>query len=296
MSFAHSTEKNPMIRLLSAAVCMTLVGTAVQAQTVRNVYNAQNTADAIAAQNALVEPVSDMGSMGDFSGANTDLGIYGPQWGGDITGTASLTSGNTETADVGIFGRAGVTRGLLTHELSGGYSYATGGDETTKNKAYGAYQLNRSFADGLWGLDGNTYAYGITRGVFDQLGAFRHDYFVGVGLGRIIVNDNRTRWTLEAGPGVRYVKANEGDGEFNIAARAASRFNYALNENVGFRNDTTVLWSPKDTAIINDTFLRFGLSDNLDAKLGLLVEYHTDPAAGLDNTDTTTYAGIGYRF
>lgn len=285
-----------MIRLLLAAACTTLIGTAAQAQSVNDVYAADTTTDAIAAQRAIVEPVGPLGAMGNLAGVNPDLGLYGPTWGGDITATAAASSGNSDTADLGIFGRAGTTRGLLTHEISGGYSYATGADETTKNKGYGAYQLNRSFADGLWGLNGSTYAYGTVRSVFDQLGAYRHDHFVGVGLGQVIVNDGRTRWTLEAGPGFRYVSANDGDGEFNIAARAASRFNYALNANVGFRNDTTVLWSPADTAIINDTFLRFGLSENLDAKLGLLIEYHTDPAAGNDNTDTTTYAGIGYRF
>jgi len=286
-----------MIRLLAAAACTALLSTAAHAQTINDVYSANSTADAIAAQRVLVDPVTGNGVITpNMANINPDLGIYGPKWGGDVTGTASVTTGNSDTTDIGVFGRMGTTRGLLTHEFSGGYGYATGADETTKNKLYGAYQLNRSFADGKWGLDGRTYGYATVRTVFDQLGAFRHDHFVGVGLGHVIVSDDRTRWTLEAGPGFRYTKANDGGGEFNIAARAASRFNYAVNDNVGFRNDTTVLWSPDDTAIINDTFLRFGLSENLDAKLGLLVEYHTDPAEGNDNTDTTTYAGIGYRF
>jgi|GEM_PF-3198854 len=289
-------KKATMNRILSAtalAVAFAATITGVSAQTIGDVYGTNSTADAVAAQELLVDDIDNASALAEV---NPALGVYGPSWGGDITATASASTGNSDTTDIGIFGRAGTTRGLLTHEFSGGYAYATGADETTKNKAYGAYQLNRSFADGLWGLDGRTYGYATVRGVFDQLGSFRHDYFAGVGLGHVIISDDRTRWTLEAGPGFRYVDANEGDSELNIAFRAASRFNYALNDNVGFRNDTTVLWAPEDTAIINDTFLRFGLSENLDAKLGLLIEYHTNPADGNADTDTTTYAGIGYRF
>lgn len=282
-----------MIRVLTAATCAAFFAVSVNAQTISDVYSADTTAEAVASQAAVIEPTT----ANALAEINPDLGVYGPTWNGDITATASASTGNSDTTDVGIFGRAGTTRGLLTHEVNGGFAYATGDGETTKNKFYGGYQLNRSFADGAFGLDGSTYGYATVRSVFDQLGAYRHDHFVGVGLGKVIVNNDTARWTLEGGPGVRYLDGNNGgDSEINVAARLASRFNYSLNDNVGFRNDTTVLWAPEDTAIINDAFLRFGLSENLDAKLGLLIEYHTNPPAGLETTDTTTYVGIGYRF
>lgn len=229
------------------------------------------------------------------SGGGID-GQYGSTWSGTIYGTAAVSTGNSESTDIGIFARGGKTVGLYTHEVDAGYSYASDGDNTTKNKFYGGYQLNRSFADGKFGLDDRFYAYGTARGIYDQEGAFRHDYFLGAGAGYKVIDTAQTRWRLEAGPGIRFYDRPTLDFDGDVAFRFASRFRHDVSETVGFENDTYAILSSNDTNLINDSAFRVGLSENLSARLGFRINHHTNPPAGFEATDTTTYAGISYAF
>ena len=223
-------------------------------------------------------------------------GRYGPEWSGSVTAAASISTGNSESADLGVFGRMGTTRGLYTHELDLGYNYARAAGNVTTNKLYGGYQLNRSFADGLLGLNDKFYGFGTLRGVYDKEGAYRHDYFVGAGLGYNIVATPQTQWSVEAGPGVRFYDVPTLGNTGALAIRGASRFRYVVSPTVSFDNDTYLIWSNDDTNLINDSAFKFGLTENLSARLGVRINHHTNPPATYKSTDTTTYAGVTYGF
>jgi putative salt-induced outer membrane protein len=215
-------------------------------------------------------------------------------WSGSLSATVSVSTGNSSNTNVGLFGDAAKERGLYTHLLNGGYLYSEADGTTDQSKGYASYQLNRSFADGAFGLNDRFYGFGIVSGVYDEFGAYRDDYFAGAGLGYKAIDTAETKWTLDAAAGARYL--GEPGSNIEPAARFASRFRTNVNERVTFSNDTSILWSPEDTLFVNDTALTAQLSDRLSARAGFRIDHHTNAPADSEPTDTLTYAGVTYGF
>lgn len=218
----------------------------------------------------------------------------GATWSGSVTGTLSVSTGNSSNSNIGLFADAARESGLYTHLLDGGYLYSEADGTTAQSKGFASYQLNRSFADGFLGLNDRFYGFGIVSGVYDELGAFRDDYFGGLGLGYRAIDTEETQWTLDASGGLRYLA--EPGSSTEPAARFASRYSTSINERVTFKNDTSVLWSPEDTLFVNDTALTAQLTERLSARAGFRIDHHTNAPDGTDPTDTLTYAGVTYGF
>lgn len=215
-------------------------------------------------------------------------------WNGSLSATLSVSTGNSSNSNIGLFGSANKTTGLYTHLLDGGYLYSEADGSTSQSKGYGSYQLNRSFGDGALGLNDRFYGFGIISGIYDEFGAFRDDYYAGVGLGYKAIDTAQTTWTLDASGGLRYL--GEPGSNIEPAARIASRFSTNVNERVTFSNDTSILWSPEDTLFVNDLSLTAQLTDTLSARAGFRIDHHTNAPVGTDPTDTLTYAGVTYGF
>ena len=215
-------------------------------------------------------------------------------WSGSLSATLSVSTGNSSNTNIGLFGNAAKESGLYTHLLDGGYLFSEADGSTVQSKGFGSYQLNRSFADGALGLNDRFYGFGIVSGVYDEFGAFRDDYFGGLGLGYRAIHTEETTWTLDTAGGLRYLA--EPGSNIEPALRVASRFSTNVNERVTFKNDTSILWSPEDTLFVNDTSLTAQLTESLSARAGFRIDHHTNAPDGSDPTDTLTYAGVTYGF
>lgn len=215
-------------------------------------------------------------------------------WSGSLSGTVSVSTGNSSNTNIGLFANAAKESGLYTHLLDGGYLFSESDGSTAQSKGYASYQLNRSFGDGAFGLNDRFYGFGIVSGIYDEFGAFRDDYFAGLGLGYKAIDTEATVWTLDAAGGIRYL--GEPGSNIEPAARIASRYKTNVNERVTFNNDTSILWSPEDTLFVNDTSLTAQLTDTLSARAGFRIDHHTNAPDGTDPTDTLTYAGVTYGF
>lgn len=246
---------------------------------------------AIALATFSVTSVSAQSAVGDPQPVPIDINS---SWSGSVAATLSVSTGNSSNSNIGLFANASKERGLLTHIISAGYLFSEADGETAQSKGFASYQLNRSFADGLFGLNDRFYGFGIVSGVYDEFGAFRDDYFAGVGLGYKAIDTAETQWSLDGAGGFRYL--GEPGSEIEPAARFASRYSTNVNERVTFRNDTSILWSPEDTLFVNDTALTAQLTERLSARAGFRIDHHTNAPDGSDPTDTLTYAGISYGF
>lgn len=283
---AFGWTMNYTTKILSTVSMLVLGMTSVSFAQTSTEETAQQAADVI----------TDEGSRtsADGVGDPTIIGSRDKDWNGTLSVSASFATGNSDTRSFVLLGDANKTEGLLTHLVDVGYLFGSSGGDTSTNRIFGSYQLNRSFADGLYGLDDRFYGFAVGSAVIDELGAFREDFYGGAGIGYEVINTLDTQWTTDASIGLRYL----GDPETSIepAARIGSRYSTSVNDNVTFTNETFILWSPADTLFVNDLFITTQLTENFGLNAGIRIDHHTSPPNGAEATDTLTYFGITYGF
>lgn len=228
---------------------------------------------------------------------SSDLALaQGAIWTGEGAFNAGVTSGNTETTDLGL----GVDLARETQVWKAGIDLQADFGETdgleTKNRIFAAGQLDRQLSDRLYGFGRLSYE-------VDEFSGFENRAFVGGGLGYQVVETDATSWSLEGGPGLRIdeVRASTVDGMTipgetveSFSVFAASNFAHAFNENVSFTNDTDVLAAEETTQVINVAALTAKLTDAFSARISLDVRHDTDPPAGFESTDTATRVALVY--
>ncbi len=209
-------------------------------------------------------------------------------WSGEASLSGSVTTGNTETTDVGLALHLGKESGLWKHNFDATYDYGKAAKVDNKNRLFLGYKLDRQINDRLYG-------YGNVNYFQDDFGSYEKGYFAGGGLGYKLMPNEPTLWDVEGGIGYRSQTpqgTNMDDNEFAI--RGASYFDHKFNDAVAFYNDTEVIWSSSDTYIWNDIGITANLAGNLAARFSFRVDHHTDVPVGIEKTDTVTRAALVY--
>lgn len=208
-------------------------------------------------------------------------------WAGEASLTASNTTGNTETTDIGLGLKLEKQADVWRHKFDAIADFGEVSGVSTKERWALGYQIDRD-------LNERTYIYGNADYYDDKFGAFVNGYFLGTGLGYKAILPDPISWNVEGGAGFRSQEDALGVSSDEIALRGFSDFDYALNENVSLYNDTEIIWSDSDTYIWNDIGITAQLMGNLAARLSFRVDHHTDAPLGTENTDTALRGGIVY--
>lgn len=221
-------------------------------------------------------------------------------WAGEASLSGSKTTGNTDTTDAGLGLKLAKTGDVWTHKFDANADYGKADGETNKQRYNLGYQIDRE-------INERTYVYGNADYFSDDFGAFKQGYFLGGGLGYKVIVPDPIGWNLEAGAGYRSQKSRildndpltnpdglASDRENELALRGFSDFDYALNDNVSFFNDSEVIYSSSDTYLWNETGLTAQLMGNLAARASFRVDHHTDVPVGTKKTDTISRFGIVY--
>ena len=221
------------------------------------------------------------------------------KWTGEGSLTAGNTTGNTETTDLGAglkFTRD-ADKWRQTGELSADYGETDG--EETRNRLFGAGQVDRVFSNERWS------AYGRGSYEKDEFSGFDNRIFLGAGLGYKVLTGEKAIWSVEGGPGYKIDEVADttvdgvlipGYTEESIAFRAGSRYAYHFNDSVTFSNDTDILYADVSTQVDNRLALTAKLFENLSARISYDVRYETDPPIGSEDTDTATRLSLVYAF
>ncbi|MEO1028899.1 MAG: DUF481 domain-containing protein [Pseudomonadota bacterium] len=223
------------------------------------------------------------------------------KWTGEGAFGAGVTTGNTDTIDVSVALK--LAREAKNWKLSteGGYEFGQTDGIDTRNRWYVAGQYDRDFSPKLFGFARVSYEE-------DAFSGFDSRLFLGAGLGYKIFDEEKLRWTVDAAPGFRIDDVSDsidpgppeviipGGAENNIAVRGGSAFAYDFNDNVGFTNDTSVVWSDVSTQTINTSALDAQLTKALKARISFQVRNDTNPPIGFVNTDTATRVSVVYGF
>jgi len=246
-------------------------------------------------QDSVTDQVDDLNEQiqDEFKDAR-DTRNFGPDrmplgWGGSIAATGSATSGNTETTDIGLGGRLTYSDGVNGHEFALSYQYGEDSGSATTNTLAASYDYTRSFSRDFFGFaEVNTK--------YDEFGSFVNDDFIGFGAGYRVVNTGQTTWSLQAGPGWRYLEDANGAETDEAAFTVGSKLFHRINEDVFLSNDTTVLMSDSDTAVSNELGVSVAMNKALALRTSLRTEYHTDPLPGRDDVDNVFGVSLVYAF
>lgn len=220
-------------------------------------------------------------------------------WTGEGSFGAGFTTGNTETSDLGLGLKLARASGDWKVSLEALADYGKTDGVETKNRAFLAGQLDREFSP-------RVYAFGRVSYERDEFSGFESRTFVGAGAGYRIITGERTNWSVEGGPGVKFdeVRATTLPGpivvpsqsETSFSVIAGSKFSHAFNDNVKLTNDTSVLYAKTSTQLTNSLAVTAALTGALSARFSFDVRHDTDPPFGFDKTDTATRASLVYAF
>lgn len=228
--------------------------------------------------------------LGAASGAHAD-----PGWSGEGALSAGVTTGNTETTDIGAGLKLAYEAGRWTHTGEVRFDYAEQDGLETKNRVVGAYQLNRDLTERL-------FAFARASHERDEFSGFDSRTFLGVGVGYTILDGAATTWSVKAAPGLKIDEVQPappavvGGTEQSFAAVFGSTFAHAFNDHVSVGNDTEIIYADVSTQANNQTSLTAQIMERLSARLSFEVRYETDPALGRQDTDTATRFGLVYGF
>ncbi|MGB3555521.1 MAG: DUF481 domain-containing protein [Jannaschia sp.] len=194
--------------------------------------------------------------------------------------TASGASGNTDTGDLSFAGRLTYGVGSWNHLIGFAGEYGESNGVNNEEEFFAIYEGSRYFTPQF-------YAYGTGRFEYDSFATDERDAFLGLGLGYRIYNTDQFAWRVQAGPGIRYIEDQNGNSETELAGLASSRFYYGLTDTISLTNDTDILGSDDNTAVVNDFGVNFRVNDTLSTRISYRTDYNSDPLPGLKSTDNT---------
>lgn len=265
---------------------LALIGATPLAAQDSTVFNGQDAvADNVEAIEEQVQDDFDRGREArDFGPNQGRLG-----WSGSLAATANATSGNTDTAAMGIGARLGYFDGTNGHDFRLSYRYAEDEGDATANTLAASYDYSRFFTPDF-------FAFGKLSTKYDEFGPFERDSFVGAGIGYRFVNTADVVWSVQAGPGFRVAEESNGNRIEEAAGLLESKLFWSLSDDVFLSNDTAVLFSEADTAVSNDLGLNVSLSRALALRTSLRSEYHSDPLPGAEEWDHALGVSLVYSF
>ncbi|HPE46836.1 MAG TPA: DUF481 domain-containing protein [Hyphomonas sp.] len=224
-------------------------------------------------------------------------------WSGEGSLSAGVTTGNTDTSDVGLAVDLKKEAGVWTYGLQASADYGKIDGQETKNRIFAGLDADRQLNDRL-------FAFGRLSHERDEFTGFESRTFVGTGLGYQIYEGDKVNWAVRGGPGLKIDKVREintvdGTGApvtipsetvNSFGVIAASDYSYAFNENVSFTNTTSVLYAKESTQISNSAAITASLTSKLSARMSFDVRHDTDPPVGFEATDTATRVSLVYAF
>ena len=210
---------------------------------------------------------------------------------GEVSLSGAVTTGNTETTDIGFASHFEKKKSYWRHKLGLTYDFGKADGNDTKNRVSGNYQIARDINERL-------YATGDVSYYTDDFGPYESEGYIGAGLGYQIAKSDKVSWKVEGGVGYRTQELNtitSADTKTEQAsARLSSELTYQVNDAVSLSNKSAALISDSDTYIWNDAGLTAKLTGNLAARFSVRVDHHADVADDRENTDTITRGALVY--
>lgn len=265
---------------LTTAIALT--GTVASAQ----VFDAQDRADARI--DDLEESIDDAADrdVPVFGNEGRELGFTGSV---ALQATAADRADGSDSVDLGLGTRLGFFDGTNGVDVNLSYDYGEDNGTETANALLAGANYTREFGSSFYGFGKVDVAY-------DEFSSFESDTFLGFGVGYRIVDNGDVSWAVQAGPGYRYLKDNNGVETDEEAISLTSFYSNDLTETVFITNDTDVLFSDLNTLVTNEFGVNVAMSNALALRTSLTTKYNSDPLPGFEEYDNSLGVSVVYSF
>ncbi|KCZ83442.1 hypothetical protein HAD_12599 [Hyphomonas adhaerens MHS-3] len=224
-------------------------------------------------------------------------------WSGEGALSAGMTSGNTDTRDIGLNFDVDHITGKWDYGIQGQVDYGEQDGLESRNRAFLGMNIDYTISDNVFSFARGSYE-------VDQFTGFDSRAFVGGGLGYRFLGLDPVTWVVRGGPGVKIDEVKRVVTVDSLGAPVVrpaetvtsaglvgkSKFAWALNERVELSNITDVLYAEESTQISNGLALTAQINGSLSARFGFDTRYDTNPPDGYETTDTATKIGVVYKF
>lgn len=217
------------------------------------------------------------------------LEFRGTEWKGAGEIGYVATTGNTDTSN--LTARLGVTneRDHWRHNLALEALNTQDDGDTTAERYLATWQSDYRFSE-------NEYLFGRVAYEDDKFSGYEYRITETVGYGRRVLDRRNMTLDLEAGPGARQSKLEDGNTENEFVARLAAHYAWQISEHAKFTEDLSSDIGEDATITKSVTGLKAKINGNLAMKVTFTVENTSDVPDGVDKTDTETAVTLVYGF
>lgn len=221
------------------------------------------------------------------------------RWEGKGQAGAFQSSGNSDNAGVTAaldLERVGID---WRHKLRGSVDYQESNGVTTRERYFFSYEPRFQITPRL-------FAYALGQWDKDEFQGFDSRFAFSGGLGYRLLDGERIKLAVKAGPAWRRTHYTAGNGESRLAALAGLDFDWQLADSIKLTQDSdlvaegggtaTAIIDANNTTINLVTGLEADIISSLAARLSYTVEYDSNPPAGAETTDTLTRFTLIYDF
>jgi putative salt-induced outer membrane protein len=220
--------------------------------------------------------VAPMAAHAEFSGSG-ELGLL-------------LASGNSETETFNSALNLTWENGPWLNESTANFVYGRDDGNTNSNRFVATNRTNYSFSE-------RSYLFGALRYDRDRFSAYNYQGTVSLGAGHRLIDNERHRLSLEAGPGFRLAErrvSNETENEAIL--RGLADYAWTISDSTELTNRLLVEAGSDNTFAENVLGLQVAINARLALKAGVSVRHNTDVDPGRKKTDTLTTVNLVYNF
>jgi len=211
------------------------------------------------------------------------------QWKSTVELGFVTTSGNTETETLNVKASTATNRTKWRHKLSATVLRASDASQTTAEK----YSLN---GKSDYKLTDPAYLFVTLNYDDDKFSGYDYQATEAVGYGWRVIEDKTLQLDLEAGPGARQSRLNNGQSDTEGLLRLAATLDWQISDSSKFGEALSIEAGEDSTISKSETTLSSQVSDSLSMKLTLLLKHNSDVPPGVDKSDTQTSATLVYSF
>ncbi|MCE8011105.1 DUF481 domain-containing protein [Halomonas desiderata] len=213
-----------------------------------------------------------------------------PAFGGEAELGYTHLAGNTDSQT--LIGKSRLTwlTGRLSHTLRGEVRNVTR-DGTTSAEQYLLSLRER------YDFNGSHYLFGFGRWERDRFSGYDHQLTAIGGYGRDVIDTQRHRLSLEAGPGYRHDRIRDEENDNLGLAYAALDYLWTLSPHSYVRQEMSVEAANENTTSRSVSSLTARLNSRLSMRLSHEVRHNSSPPETADaNTDHTTSVTLLYTW
>jgi len=214
----------------------------------------------------------------------------GGTWSGSAELGGTVTTGNSETENLNGKAEAVYERDRWRHTTKAEALYSSDAGVDTAERYVASYKADYKRSE-------RSYIFGALRGEVDEFSGYEYRVSESVGYGRRFWEvPDKGYFDLEAGPGFRHSKPEDGVREDHAIARMAAKYRNKWTPNTEFSEDLIVEAGTDNTFTESVTGYKVRINSSLAMKLSYTIKHNTDVPVDKENTDTITAVTLVYDF